>query len=298
MVAIRYTSLNTSYPLHLFTHMFLQKKPPAVTQQGLTWREKLPLLFPARRSQEANSTISVSNYLHVSHVKEEEEEEQDSAPAEEEDVKEREKDENVSLVSSQCCNSDVFPPEQSPKPPQPERATWPSFPAVTTPMDPLLDNVDKEEVLKRKADSLGLLSHKWAKSFLERGFLNGQLPRSVYYRVSRPSTRDEQRPGTTRPKPASDDKLDKLKSVYGRSKRSQQGNSGLVESKKTSRSPTRADQRVTALHKLSNRLKTSTCSRPPTRGTARIMHRRWRTEGEGSAPPTNHPIEGLIGIYL
>ena len=68
-------------------------------------------------------------------------------------------------------------------------SSWPTFLAV----DSNDGSVAKDEVIRRKANSLGLLSHKWAKNFVERGFMNGYLPRKLYYDYSRPVTRDNAR---------------------------------------------------------------------------------------------------------
>lgn len=68
-------------------------------------------------------------------------------------------------------------------------SSWPTFLAV----DSNDGSVDKDELIRRKANSLGLLSHKWAKNFVERGFMNGYLPRKLYYDYSRPVTRDNAR---------------------------------------------------------------------------------------------------------
>lgn len=65
-----------------------------------------------------------------------------------------------------------------------QESCWPTFCAVTD-----NNNLEKEEIIRRKANSLGLLSHKWAKNFIERGFMNGHLPRKLYYDISRPATR-------------------------------------------------------------------------------------------------------------
>jgi hypothetical protein len=96
---------------------------------------------------------------------------------------------------------------------------WPTY-LVTEQSAP-----SKDEVIRRKADSLGLLSHKWAKNFIERGFLNGHLPRKVYYDFSNQKVvkgNDDIRPSTqcgSNPKDKtlkSADKLEKLENVYGK----------------------------------------------------------------------------------
>lgn len=66
------------------------------------------------------------------------------------------------------------------------------------PIDLMADSsIKKDIVIRRAADSLGLHSHKWAKDFIERGFLNGRVSRKLYYNYSRPSTRGSDGSDTT-----------------------------------------------------------------------------------------------------
>lgn len=274
-------------------------------------REKLPLIVRPPRTQPSTSVISVSKYLHVNRGNSEEEGKEEDPTAEES---------NSALSSAPCSQSHLLedtPPSHT----QPERATWPSFPATT--LDPLFDNLGKEEILRRKADSLGLLSHKWARSFLERGFMNGSLPHRLYQTLSRPATREENRqagpesPRTESRLTSRKQKMERLESVYGqkfqrqtsaKTPRHNLNSSVTATTTSPSRPPTRGDPRhSTALHKLSQRLREAhPSSRPPTRAgkhhktsitTSRPIHRRWRTEEVGSplAPPTQL-LEGVLGV--
>lgn len=311
--------------MHTLTHrdcsmLFLQRPQSTLPSRGnppSSWRERLPLIVPPPRSQPSTSVISVSKYLHVNLGSGEGEKSWEEPPAN--------GDSSSTLSSSPTPLPEHTPPSHT----RPERATWPSFP-TTTP-DPLFENIGKEEILRRKADSLGLLSHKWAKSFLERGFMNGCLPHNLYQNMSRPTSmeqsrqQDSDRRGTENLSGSRRQKMERLESVYGgRQQRKQSSrkphsdNSGTmkdnlsspgVTSCPTSRPPTRGHMRhSTALHKLSHRVKES--SRPPTRADRhhrtpisanRPVHRRWRTGGEGlgaGSPLTTPPqlLEGVLDI--
>ena len=76
----------------------------------------------------------------------------------------------------------------------------------TLEMEPTLSNKDysKEQLIQRKANSLGLLSHRWARNFIERGFMNEHLPRKFYYEISRPVTRDTSRSTNKKPQTQED----------------------------------------------------------------------------------------------
>ena len=92
---------------------------------------------------------------------------------------------------------------------------WPAFVSV----DPLVEGVGKDEIIKRKANSLGLLSHKWAKNFIERGFMNGCLPRKLYYDYSRPGTKEVSRKTEkTEERQRQEKKIQVLEDVYGGAK--------------------------------------------------------------------------------
>lgn len=237
------------------------------------------------------------------------------------------------LASPPCTNHSLPPEEVPPHCIRPER-TWPSFPATIP--DPLFENVGKEEILRRKADSLGLLSHKWAKSFLERGFMNGSLPHTFYHNLSRPISREQNRQASSDNRGTENSsttrrernkKMERLESVYGgrqqrnKSSRKQHSddshsmkdnlNSSGITSTPSSRPPTRRDMtHSTALHKLTHRVREAhQSSRPTTRAdrhhrTPVSAHRRlhrWKTGGEdaGDGTATITPsqlLEGVLGV--
>ena len=280
--------------------------PPSRPQtQANNYREKLPVLV-SHSKPTSTSTISVSKYLQVNH----------SSSSEEkgEVVENGEIDGSSSTLPSPPSMSipsydDYSTVVHSSKP---ERATWPSF--SSTAVDPLVDNLGKDEMLRRKADSLGLLSHKWAKSFLERGFMTGHLPHQLYHNLSRPTTKESTRLGDTQADNTRQDtsrkaKMERLQSVYGKKTHKKYPSQSVAASNPATRPPTRSgdSKHTAAIHKLSHRLKDhlQLSFRPPSRSrdkhrktshiTTRPAYKRWRNEGPGS-PLTSTALEGLLGV--
>ena len=173
-----------NYIFSLQREQVANQVPPLRPQtQANNYRKKLPVLV-SRSKPTSTSTISVSKYLRVNHSSSMEEKREGG-----------ELDGSTSTLSSPPSTIPSHDEYSMVRSTKPERATWPSFP--NTAVDPLIDNLGKEEMLRRKADSLGLLSHKWAKSFLERGFMTGYLPHQLYHNLSRPTTKESTRPGDT-----------------------------------------------------------------------------------------------------
>ena len=249
-------------------------------------REKLPVIVPHAKHN-STLTTSVSKYLQINH----------SDSLEERRKKEVEGEEcttvhSTSTMSSSSSNMLHSYHSDNYAHTKPEKPKWPTFPS--TAVDPLFDNPGKGEILRRKADSLGLLSHKWAKSFLERGFMRGCLSHQLYNHLSRPATRDSTRPndktdsqnvqprplsrgqangrtvdhevatgggGTDRLTTSRKQKMEMLESVYGGKKSTTKYHpisvATATDTASTTRPPTRTGdfKHTAALHKLSHRLK-------------------------------------------
>ncbi len=140
-----------------------------------------------RKQNPSTSSISLSKYFHINtnnktddYIKQDETEEgEDTVPTCSQSSS------LVSIVSSESLERDSADREDM----------WPRF--VTTDHRLSGSVVHNKEAIRRKADSLGLLSHKWAKNFIERGFMNGAIPRKLYYNYSRQSTTDTTTTDTT-----------------------------------------------------------------------------------------------------
>lgn len=133
---------------------------------------------PIKKERKDPSTISVSKYLNINNRSEKDKEKEENKDekdkiSELEEKKEKEDEEQYLQEADASCNHSTTEP-------------WPD----PYPIDLMADTgIKKDMVIRRTADSLGLHSHKWAKDFIERGFLNGRIPRNIYYHYSRPGTR-------------------------------------------------------------------------------------------------------------
>ena len=128
------------------------------------------------RKKPSTSSISLSKYFHINtknninnHNRHEE-------------TFETEEGEDTVPVCSRSSSLLSFISSESIEKELPDHELWPRFVATDRPTALI---AQKEEVIRRKADSLGLLSHKWAKNFIERGFMTGSIPRKLYYDYSR-----------------------------------------------------------------------------------------------------------------
>ena len=136
---------------------------------------------------------------------------------------------------------------------------WPAFVSV----DPLVEGVGKDEIIKRKANSLGLLSHKWAKNFIERGFMNGCLPRKLYYDYSRPGTKEVSRKTEkTEESQRQEKKIQVLEDVYGGAKSKLKTRLESASSITTQKAKRELDSNSRRHYNSHSR---GTTSRPPTR---------------------------------
>ena len=162
---------------------------------------------------------------------------------------------------------------------------WPKFITV--------DNstvTQKEEVIRRKADSLGLLSHKWAKNFIERGFMNGSLPHKLFYDCSRPATSGTVKPSMHKSSPRRKEKMEELKGIYGskKNKNNMRSRTPLVSArKKDTRTntphPAGSDSAVLAKkdREQSSKMRHQV-SRPPTRSRSFSEHKpKWVGSNNG-----------------
>ena len=136
---------------------------------------------PIKKEKKDPSTISVSKYLNINNRSEREKEGEETEGEKEEisELEDKEEEERYLHEAEANCSHSTSEP-------------WPD----PYPIDLMVDTgIKKDIVIRRTADSLGLHSHKWAKDFIERGFLNGRVSRNVYYHFSRPGTRGG--PGST-----------------------------------------------------------------------------------------------------
>ena len=128
---------------------------------------------------------------------------------------------------------------------------------------PFDNSLQKEVAIRRKADSLGLLSRKWAKNFIERGFMNGSLPRKVYYDYSsRQATRETKRIDNQRVLSTAKrkEKMQELRDVYSTR------NNSRTCSRKSARRETGTATTSTTSNRHTNRSQT----RPSTRAGKEI----------------------------
>ena len=157
----------------------------------------------AKEKQKSTSTISFSKYLHINGGTKTDSDATQPAT------------ESVDSVSSASSSDVTEAPTHNYQPPPKSLLNF-SLTDVSS------DRV-REEVVRRKADSLGLLSHKWAKNFIERGFMNGSLPRKMYYDCSCPATRgkstsnssDSTPKQSTKDLSSSSEKTQPLNDIYG-----------------------------------------------------------------------------------
>lgn len=141
-----------------------------------------PALTKAHPRKSNTSTISLTKYLHINTNQQDKK----GADNKQNDLEVLECDSGSYLSSS---SSNLVEDQTKEQETTKHDSSWPTFLAV----DSNDGSIAKDEVIRRKANSLGLLSHKWAKNFVERGFMNGYLPRKLYYDYSRPVTRDNAR---------------------------------------------------------------------------------------------------------
>lgn len=173
----------------------------------------------AKEKQKNTGTISYSNYLHINGGPKPDNNVQTSTPAATDaDVEATDSASSVSLDN--VLTTEVFIQGHHHQPRA--KSLWPKFSLADTPSD----GIGKEEAVRRKADSLGLLSHKWAKNFIERGFMNGCLPKKMYYDYSRPATRgnstssssDSTPKRSTKDLSSNNEKMQVLNKLYNSSK--------------------------------------------------------------------------------
>lgn len=160
--------------------------------------------------KKSTSSISLSKYFHVN-ASNKQDHDIDLTAVEDED--------EDSVVPNHRSNSNSPPVSPQGEPTQDTLQHSDKWPSFTPSVDPLESFVQKEEAIKRKANSLGLISHKWAKGFIERGFIDGQLPRKIYYEYSRQSTRETKRANSVQKNGSKlstkqNEKLKELKELY------------------------------------------------------------------------------------
>ena len=208
------------------------------------------------RKQKSTSSISLSKYFHVNR-KDSSGESPQSKHKESMEVEEGEDTIPVSSLSS--SRSSLLSNES-----QEEFDEWPQF----MPTDPLGNVSQKEVAIRRKADSLGLMSHKWAKNFIERGFMNGALPRKVFYDYSRQPTRDASRGNSThhhqKVSVKQKEKMQELREVYVTKKNNQRNDSETSISRNRSKMTSARSHHLRPASK-SNAQRLNGNSRPPTR---------------------------------
>ncbi|XP_019849785.1 PREDICTED: uncharacterized protein LOC109580739 [Amphimedon queenslandica] len=196
---------------------------------------------PIKKERKDPSTISISKYLNINNRSErdkegEEKKDERDKISELEEKKEKDEEQHLHEAEASCSHSTSEP--------------WPD----PYPIDLMADTgIKKDIVIRRTADSLGLHSHKWAKDFMERGFLNGRISRNIYYHYSRPGTREGTREGS-----ASSDvsAIEKNKEMKPRTERAVT----------TRGERNKADTITEKLQKLESVYFSGSCRRPPGAG--------------------------------